>query len=181
MKLSTLGQFGVVLFLTTSAVAANPAKTSNPTAIVDGSPAASGIVDILTESQENVIKSSFSIAEKKLVLHGKELFGFDSEFLGENSEQALANLVSNLERMEKLVSIEVIGHTDSTGTKKANLRISAQRAKSVQAFLQGAYPEIHVSAKGLGETYPLHSNATKKGRELNRRVEILVSVETAVN
>ena len=165
-----------------SVVSANSAKisgSSDPSAVTDQQVSMRSALNEFVEDQEkNGSVSTPSIVKKSIVLQGNGLFDVGSELLGANSEQALANLVSNLEKMDKLVAIEVIGHTDSSGKKKANLRISTQRAKSVQAFLQGAYPEIMVDARGMGEADPLHSNATKKGRELNRRVEILVSVES---
>lgn len=181
MKLSILSQFGVVLFLFTgAAVGANSASTSNPLTTIDENESTLSANGNKTEIEEKGITPASIIVEKSIILQGNGLFDIGSEILGENSEQALAGLVSNLERMEKLVAIEVIGHTDSIGKKKVNLRISTQRAKSVQAFLQGAYPEIPVNAKGMGEAKPIHPNSTKKGRELNRRVEILVSVEEVV-
>ena len=180
MKLSIISKYGVVLFLSAgTVVSANSAKISDPSAVTDQQELKRFARNEFTENHEkNRSASSPSIVKKSIVLQGNGLFDVGSELLGSNSEQALANLVSNLEKMDKLVAIEVIGHTDSSGKKKANLRISTQRAKSLQAFLQGAYPEITVDARGMGEADPLHSNATKKGRELNRRVEILVSVES---
>jgi len=115
--------------------------------------------------------------EKKIVLQGG-LFSENSDMLGPNSEQSLAGLVSNLEKIDNILSIGVVGHSDSIGQAKKNLQLSTLRARSVQAFLQSAYPEIPVSAAGMGDTRPAHSNATVKGRELNRRVEIFVTVDT---
>ena len=54
------------------------------------------------------------------------------------------------------------------------MRISLMRAKTVQAFLQGAYPDISIVAEGAGESNPAYPNTTPRGRELNRRVEIKV-------
>ena len=67
----------------------------------------------------------------------------------------------------------VEGYTDTSGNKDKNQRLSEDRAYSVKAYLvdKGINP-ARLSAKGFGPEKPIASNKTKKGRELNRRVEI---------
>ncbi len=71
------------------------------------------------------------------------------------------------------IRIEVSGHTDATGSRSTNLRLSTARAESVRAFLQlqGVAPE-RMRAMGYGPDYPIASNGTRSGRALNRRVEL---------
>lgn len=70
----------------------------------------------------------------------------------------------------------VEGFTDSTGSDGYNQTLSGQRADAVRTALmrQGIGSE-RVSARGYGETSPVGSNATADGRQLNRRVEIVLS------
>lgn len=70
----------------------------------------------------------------------------------------------------------VEGFTDSTGSDGHNQTLSGQRADAVRTALmrQGIGSE-RVSARGYGETSPVGSNATADGRQLNRRVEIVLS------
>lgn len=70
----------------------------------------------------------------------------------------------------------VEGFTDSTGSDGYNQTLSGQRADAVRTALmrQGIALE-RVSARGYGETSPVGSNATAEGRQLNRRVEIVLS------
>lgn len=70
----------------------------------------------------------------------------------------------------------VEGFTDSTGSDGHNQTLSGQRADAVRTALvrQGIAME-RVSARGYGETSPVGSNATADGRQLNRRVEIVLS------
>jgi outer membrane protein OmpA-like peptidoglycan-associated protein len=70
----------------------------------------------------------------------------------------------------------VEGFTDSTGSDGFNQTLSGQRADAVRTALmrQGIALE-RVSARGYGETSPVGSNATAEGRQLNRRVEIVLS------
>lgn len=73
------------------------------------------------------------------------------------------------------VKIEVSGHTDSTGDKKANQLLSENRAKSVMNALvaKGISPD-KISSKGYGDQVPVASNETEEGRGLNRRTEIKI-------
>lgn len=74
-------------------------------------------------------------------------------------------------------SIALIGHTDSSGSHKANLDLSKQRAEAVRSMLLRQFPEIsltRVGCEGIGYFAPLASNATAEGREINRRVEVIL-------
>lgn len=74
------------------------------------------------------------------------------------------------------LKLEVDGYTDSTGTAPLNQRLSERRADAVQDFLvsQGV-PSGNVSVRGFGSSDPIASNGTATGRQLNRRVEMVVS------
>jgi OmpA-OmpF porin, OOP family len=72
--------------------------------------------------------------------------------------------------------VTVQGHTDSTGSRKANLKISEARAESVKDFLVAdnvVTPE-QIQSMGLADKSPIATNKTKDGRALNRRVDILI-------
>lgn len=72
--------------------------------------------------------------------------------------------------------VDVLGHTDSTGSDSYNQQLSERRANSVANILinEGIIPERLV-VRGLGETYPIADNNSENGRSLNRRVEIALS------
>jgi outer membrane protein OmpA-like peptidoglycan-associated protein len=72
-------------------------------------------------------------------------------------------------------TLSIVGHTDSTGAAQYNQDLSERRAQAVQqAFLQrGVIPE-RLSTAGRGESEPRASNTTDAGKQLNRRVEIVV-------
>ncbi|MEO1135459.1 MAG: OmpA family protein [Pseudomonadota bacterium] len=75
--------------------------------------------------------------------------------------------------------LEITGHTDSSGNPARNRQLSGYRADAVRAFLisVGA-PAGRLSARGVGASEPLTSNATPAGRERNRRIDIeIVSAE----
>ena len=65
------------------------------------------------------------------------------------------------------------GHTDSTGKKAKNIELSQNRADAVKIYLiQGGIASERLESKGYGHEKPIASNKNKKGRALNRRVEI---------
>ena len=74
--------------------------------------------------------------------------------------------------------LDVEGHTDSVGGDSYNQTLSEQRGESVRGYLthQGM-PAASVTSKGFGKTQPVSSNDTAKGRQENRRVEIVISGE----
>jgi len=74
------------------------------------------------------------------------------------------------------LKLEIDGFTDNTGTPEYNQTLSDKRAKSVSDFLtsQGV-PAGAVTTRGMGESNPVASNANAAGRQMNRRVELVVS------
>ncbi len=71
------------------------------------------------------------------------------------------------------MKIEIGGHTDATGARATNLRLSLGRAMAVRAYLvsKGVSPDRLV-AKGYGPDKPVSDNRTVEGRAQNRRVEL---------
>jgi outer membrane protein OmpA-like peptidoglycan-associated protein len=73
-------------------------------------------------------------------------------------------------------NVLVEGFTDSTGTDSYNLVLSGQRADAVRTvLLRQGIDSARVTARGYGEASPVSSNATAAGRQMNRRVEIVLS------
>jgi outer membrane protein OmpA-like peptidoglycan-associated protein len=76
------------------------------------------------------------------------------------------------------LKIEVEGHTDSTGSDELNQRLSENRANAVRDFLvQSNIDPSTIVARGFGKDRPVASNDSAEGRQLNRRVEMVVSGE----
>ena len=74
----------------------------------------------------------------------------------------------------------IVGHTDSTGNEKTNMALSKARAESVRQYLIKKFgiDGSRITALGYGSDKPIASNATKEGREKNRR--IIAVIETVV-
>jgi outer membrane protein OmpA-like peptidoglycan-associated protein len=76
----------------------------------------------------------------------------------------------------KLLSLEIIGHTDNVGSASKNRILSKERAQSVIDFLVNKGVEkTRLKANGYGQERPIASNDDEKeGRELNRRIEVRI-------
>lgn len=102
------------------------------------------------------------------------LFNYGKYKLRKRSHSALNEIVKLLrEYPENRILVE--GYTDSIGSKKYNLRLSAKRAEAVKKYLVSkGIDKNRIKAMGYGEEKPIASNKTKQGRALNRRVEIVI-------
>ena len=122
------------------------------------------------------IYETFSLAAEALFDHDKSTL----KSAGIASITAMDNKIKG--RGGSVVSIDVVGHTDSDGSAEYNEALSIRRATSVRDFMvsEGIDPRI-VSVIGKGESSPIASNKTREGRALNRRVDILVGVKRRSN
>jgi OOP family OmpA-OmpF porin len=83
-------------------------------------------------------------------------------------EEVARSLVANPQ-----VRVEVAGHTDSTGSRAVNERLSLARAESVKAYLiENGVGAGQLEVQGYASTQPVASNKTASGRAQNRRVEL---------
>jgi OOP family OmpA-OmpF porin len=74
---------------------------------------------------------------------------------------------------------EIQGHTDSSGSEELNQNLSQSRAEAVLfELLNRRVLTSGISAKGYGSISPIADNKTEEGREINRRIEIKLLVET---
>jgi len=102
------------------------------------------------------------------------LFDVGKATLKPGGRRAIEN-VARIMRNEPERNIVIEGFTDDRGREELNRRLSERRAQAVRAALAGAGVEPgRIVARGLGESYPVASNASPAGRQLNRRVEILI-------
>ena len=130
-------------------------------------------------------KVKLGIVEKGLVITfvAEVLFDSGKEKLREESLQILDKVIRILQETVPSNKIGVEGHTDNEPIKhsqwKSNWELSSQRALSVVHYLEQreVIPE-RLSAIGYGEYQPITSNDTVEGRQINRRVEIVILPKT---
>jgi OOP family OmpA-OmpF porin len=101
-------------------------------------------------------------------------FGLGSAKIVPGSSPALDRVASIL-RQNPHITVEIGGHTDTTGPAKRNRKISLKRAEEVKAYLvsQGV-PASRMTTRGYGEVHPIASNRYEQGRAKNRRIEFKI-------
>ncbi len=95
----------------------------------------------------------------------------------EIEESSFPTLDSAVEILAEFPSIriEVSGHTSSEGAKERNDELSIERAEAVRTyFVNKGIGEDRITARGAGSSEPVADNATKEGREKNRRIEFRI-------
>ena len=114
-----------------------------------------------------------------VVTIGDVLFATDRAELTANGAATVRKLAEVMaQNPDRTVLVE--GFTDSTGTAAHNKDLSERRAASVAQALTGlGVPRERVAMRGYGEAYPVASNDSANNRQLNRRVEIVLSNEGA--
>jgi outer membrane protein OmpA-like peptidoglycan-associated protein len=107
-----------------------------------------------------------------LNMPGNVTFATDSSNVSADFYAVLDSVALVINEFEKTY-VDVIGHTDSTGSADYNQQLSVARASSVARYLesQKVLPE-RVLTTGMGQNSPIADNETAEGRALNRRVEI---------
>jgi len=110
----------------------------------------------------------------RLILDSEITFNVDSARIKPSFYRSLDKMADLLIKYDRSM-INVVGHTDNTGSADYNYRLSQQRAESVVNYLQQrGVPYGRLRAEGRGENDPIASNATPEGRRMNRRVELYV-------
>ncbi|MFN3270570.1 MAG: OmpA family protein, partial [Candidatus Kapaibacteriota bacterium] len=101
-------------------------------------------------------------------------FDYKDYQLREESFPELKRLVKLMKERPELI-VEISGHTDSIGSDAYNLNLSRLRAKSVADYLisNGIDPN-RLQIRGYGSKFPVESNETEEGRQMNRRVEFKI-------
>ncbi|MFY0599509.1 MAG: OmpA family protein [Cyclobacteriaceae bacterium] len=125
------------------------------------------------ETDIEMLGSKFRTGEK--VILNNLYFDFKSYNLNASSAEALEKVREMMSKYHNL-KIEISGHTDNIGEHESNIELSRMRAEKVREYLvRSGVSDDRLVARGYGEMYPLASNDDERdGRELNRRIEIMV-------
>jgi outer membrane protein OmpA-like peptidoglycan-associated protein len=109
-----------------------------------------------------------------VTFEGGILFDFDRADLRSEARSNLRQLAQNLQQHDR-TEVLILGHTDSVGSASYNQGLSERRAQSAANYVisQGV-ARNRVSTRGMGENDPIATNETAEGRQLNRRVEVVI-------
>ena len=107
------------------------------------------------------------------------LFDFNQATLKPGAKEKLSKLAGILLAYPDRYRMEIEGHTDAIGSDQYNLKLSETRAFSVRDYLVQAGIESNriVAVRGFGKTRPVTTNDTSEGRQMNRRVELIIADE----
>ena len=138
-------------------------------------------VEVAENNSSTKVENSKAKVEEEVVncknqidnlLRDKKIhFEYNKAAIKQDSYKLLVSLVDVINKCpDSKVVIE--GHTDSDGSAKYNKRLSQKRANAVKSYLENrGVAKERLKAIGYGESKPVASNATKAGREKNRRIE----------
>ncbi len=120
-------------------------------------------VDVIRSGNDLILRMPSSIT-----------FPVDSFAIQPQFQQTLNEVARTLGSYNQTY-IDVLGHTDSTGSDAYNQTLSVNRAQSVASYLGSrGVASARIGVRGFGESQPIASNDTEVGRAQNRRVEIKV-------
>lgn len=110
----------------------------------------------------------------KVSMNNEVSFDFDSASIKPSFRPTLNKVVDVVHRFER-TKLHVVGHTDSVGSAEYNRNLSRRRAQAVADYLANqGIAASRISTEGRGESEPRTTNATEAGRQLNRRVELII-------
>ncbi|HEY6874127.1 MAG TPA: OmpA family protein [Geobacteraceae bacterium] len=143
-----------------------------------------GLIGNYMDKQEQSLREAMAGMEAANVKRNMDTLAvtFKSDFLfSVNSATLHPGAADEIARVAKVLnqypqtSITVAGYTDSTGTEEHNRNLSELRAKAVKnALIDQGVLANRIATVGYGKRKPIADNSTPEGRQLNRRVEILI-------
>ena len=114
-------------------------------------------------------------AQKKLEAIGATVYfksaGTKAQF-DESTDDAIHAICTAM-KADQSLKVTVYGHTDNTGSKKANVKYGKKRAEALKRYMVklGA-PAKNIKCESKGQSEPVADNKTKEGRALNRRATV---------
>lgn len=126
-------------------------------------------------AQVETVTDANDLQAIKVTFDSGILFAVGKSDLSPISKTALNNFAKSLKDTPE-TDISVYGHTDNTGARELNERLSVERAQSVMDYLmKNGIEAKRISGTGLAYDDPVADNSTAEGRQLNRRVEVFIT------
>jgi len=139
-----------------------------------------GIVRVNDKSLVDIDISELAMIKERIEGH-IFLFRVGGAVPVPNQEKIIQNLSAEINQLNNIISnvgrghVEIVGHTDNSGSEKANLKLSQQRAEKVLDLLRNVGTNIrYLTAIGVGDKEPLRRSSSSIDREMNRSVTFRV-------
>jgi len=132
--------------------------------------------DALARAQQAGVLAKGKVAFQQTFNEDRIHFKSGSYDLNKEAKAALDEFAGKVKALNEQYYIEIQGHTDNVGGNHYNDRLGENRADEVRRYLARAdqLPLPRMSTISYGDTLPVSSNKTRKGRAENRRVVIVV-------
>ena len=132
-------------------------------------------LEAIEGAQVETVTDANDLQAIKVTFDNGILFATNSSQLSASSRDALTKFATSLKNSPE-TDITIYGHTDNTGTRAVNERISKERADAVANFLVGnGIARNRITTEGLAFDQPVADNSTAEGRAKNRRVEVYIT------
>ena len=136
------------------------------------------------DNQEAEMRQALADAEAASIKREQDILvvSFKGDFVFDHDSSVLkTGAYDELDRVANVLikypqtRINIEGHTDSTGTEEYNMALSRKRAEAVKTALIGkGLTPARLQTIGFGESKPVATNDTPEGRQLNRRVRVVI-------
>ncbi|WP_163709260.1 OmpA family protein [Mangrovibacterium lignilyticum] len=126
-------------------------------------------------AQVETVTDSNNLQAIKVTFDSGILFATGKSALSTASKDALVKFATSLKTTQE-TDVKIYGHTDNTGSREINEKISNERAESVAKYLiENGVAGSRLVTEGKAYDEPVASNETAEGRAQNRRVEIFIT------
>ncbi|TCN61696.1 OmpA family protein [Acetobacteroides hydrogenigenes] len=126
-------------------------------------------------AQVESVKDANNLDAIKVTFDSGILFATGKSTLSADSKTALTNFANSLKNTPE-TDVTIYGHTDNTGSREVNEKLSMSRASAVATYLNNQGVAMsRMTTMGKAWDEPVADNATADGRAKNRRVEIYIT------
>ena len=131
-------------------------------------------LEALENAKVEEITDQNGLAALKVTFDNGILFATGKSTLSASAKSELTKFATSLQNNE-MTNVSIFGHTDNTGSRATNDRLSLERANAVKTYLvNSGVAANRMEAQGVAYDYPVASNDTEEGRAQNRRVEVYI-------
>ncbi len=132
-------------------------------------------LEAIQGAQVESVTDANNLQAIKVTFDNGILFATNKSELSAASREALTKFANSLKNSPD-TDITIYGHTDNTGSRAVNEKISKERAEAVANFLVGnGISRSRITTEGLAYDQPVADNSTAEGRAKNRRVEVYIT------